>query len=76
MKTAWQGGLQVEDMLARKPFSPHRHYRAVNRAMATHDLARVHRARCRDLGREQAEHRGWIRRAGACPPSALLEDES
>jgi hypothetical protein len=69
MNAALPGGVHKEEMLAGKPSCPHRHYRAVNRAIATDARQRP----ARHLADRRAAD---TRRAGTCPPSALLEDES
>jgi hypothetical protein len=67
MNAALAGGVHKEEMLAGKPSCPQRHYRAVNRAIAT-DARQRH-------ARHLADRRAVdTRRAGACPPSTSIED--
>jgi hypothetical protein len=68
MNAAMPGGVQVEETVAGKPSSPF-HSSAIRRS-----LYREARQR---YARSLADRRAaTTRRAGTCPPSAPLEDES
>jgi hypothetical protein len=69
VNAALTGGAHKEEIVAGKPFSPHRHYRLTNRAIATEARQR----HARHLADRRA---ATIRRPGSSPASASIEDES